>query len=268
MTPRKVALVTGGSMGLGKAVAEHLALTDYEVITCARSGEVTYRVDVSSILEVNDMTERIEELYGRIDVLVNNAAIYGPIGQLDAISPSDWIDTLRTNLFGPMLTCRFVLPMMRKQGHGKIINVSGAGVSPKPECTAYNASKAGLLRFTEALAVDLAGTGIDVNSVAPGTLDTRMRLRSALPEDPERAMRAAVAMISWLASRESDGITGRLFSAVWDDIGNLPLPLTKDDFRMRRVVPDPKAVVPGANVDYLTDLGKRMIAIWNGPALP
>ncbi len=238
VTPGKVALVTGGSMGLGRALAEHFARTDYEVITCARSGEVTYRVDVSSILEVNDMTERIEELYGRIDVLVNNAAIYGPVGQIDAISPSDWADTLRINLFGPMICSRFVLPLMRKQGHGKIINVSGAGVSPKPECTAYNASKAGLLRFTEALAVDLAGTGIDVNSVAPGTLDTRMRLRSALPDDPDKAMCQAVECIAWLASAESDGISGRLFSAVWDEWPDITQhDLGEDDYRMRRIAP-------------------------------
>jgi 3-oxoacyl-[acyl-carrier protein] reductase len=125
---------------------------------------------------------------------------------------------------------------MRAQGYGKIINISGAGARPQTECTAYNASKAGLLRFTEALAVDLEGAGIDVNAVAPGTLDTRMRLRSALPDDPAANMRKAVDLIAWLASSASDGITGRLFSAVWDDWEHLG-DLGKDDYRMRRVVP-------------------------------
>jgi 3-oxoacyl-[acyl-carrier protein] reductase len=151
--------------------------------------------------------------------------------------PGEWLKAMKINLYGPMLCARAVLPMMRARGYGKIINVSGAGVSPEPECTAYNASKAGLLRFTEALAVDLAGTGIDVNSVAPGTLDTRMRLRSLMTLNPEKAMRQAVEYIAWLASAASDGISGRLFSAVWDDVGNLPQPLDHDDFKMRRVVP-------------------------------
>ncbi len=238
VTPGKVALVTGGSMGLGKAVAEHFAFTGYEVITCARSGDVTYRIDVADDVGVYMMVERIRDLYGRVDVLVNNAAVYGPVGQIDALDACAWWDAVSINLLGPMLMSRAVLPIMRKQGHGKIINVSGAGVSPKPECTAYNASKAGLLRFTEALAVDLAGTGIDVNSVAPGTLDTRMRLRSALPDDPEKAMRQAVECIAWLASAESDGITGRLFSAVWDEWPDItPHDLGKDDYRMRRIAP-------------------------------
>ena len=240
MTDRPVALVTGGSMGLGLAVADHLRRIGYEVATCARSGNATYRCDVSSVLEVNDMTEDIEDRFLRLDILVNNAAIYGPVGQIDEISPSEWVDTLRTNLSGPMLCSRFVLPMMRRQGHGKIINVSGAGVRPQKECTAYNASKAGLIRFTEALAVDLEGTGIDVNAVAPGTLDTRMRLRSVLPDDPQAAMDRAVSLIAWLASSASDGITGRLFSAVWDDWEHLG-ELGKDDYRMRRVVPEAKA---------------------------
>jgi 3-oxoacyl-[acyl-carrier protein] reductase len=236
LTDKRVALVTGGSMGLGKAVADHFRQIGYEVAICARSGQVTYSCDVSNVLEVNEMIDDMEDRFLRIDVLVNNAAIYGPVAQIDATDPGDWLKAMRINLFGPMLVCRAVLPIMRKQGHGKIINISGAGARPQPECTAYNASKAGLLRFTEALAVDLEGTGIDVNAVAPGTLDTRMRLRSPLPDDPAANMRKAVDLIAWLASSASDGITGRLFSAVWDDWEHLGA-LGKDDYRMRRVVP-------------------------------
>jgi len=223
-------------MGLGEAVANYLAQT-HEVITCSRNSyTTTFHCDVSSLLAVDDMVCRIEERYGRIDVLVNNAAIYGPVGQIDAIAWGEWLQAIQINLLGAVLCCRAVLPIMRKQGHGKIINISGAGVRPHPECTAYNTSKAGLLRFTEALAIDLADTGIDVNAVAPGTLDTRMRLRATLPDDPDAAMRQAVDLIAWLASSRSDGISGRLFSAVWDDWEHLG-ELGKDDYRMRRVVP-------------------------------
>jgi 3-oxoacyl-[acyl-carrier protein] reductase len=235
LTDKRVALVTGGSMGLGKAVAEHLAQT-MEVSTCARSGDVTHGGDVANLYDVEYITNITIAEYGRLDVLVNNAAVYGPVGQLDETDASEWWHAVKINLFGPVLMSQHVLPVMRKQGYGKIINVSGAGARPQSECTAYNASKAGLIRFTEALAVDLAGTGIDVNAVAPGTLDTRMRLRSALPDDPAANMRKAVDLIAWLASSASDGVTGRLFSAVWDDWEHLG-ELGKDDYRMRRVVP-------------------------------
>src|SRR3954463_6725717 len=236
----KVALITGGSMGLGAAVAERFRLDSYSVVTCARSGDVTYpTIDISKPSDVAWMLDQIETTHkpGGVDVLINNAAIYGPVAQVDDCKWAEWAETIAINLLGAVYCSRIVLPYMRYKNYGKIINVSGAGVRPKKETSAYNASKAGLLRFTEALAVDLEGTGIDVNSVAPGALDTRMRLRSAPPEDPELAMRQAVEMIAWLASDESDGITGRFFSAVWDDVGHLPIPLSKDDFRMRRQVP-------------------------------
>jgi len=235
LTDKPVALVTGGSMGLGAAVANHLAQT-HTVITCSRHGDTTYQCDVGLHCDVDDMVDNIIEINGRIDVLVNNAAIYGPVGQIDEINWLEWLEAIRINLIGAVICCRAVLPIMRKQGHGKIINVSGAGVRPHPECTAYNTSKAGLLRFTEALAIDLADTGIDVNAVAPGTLNTRMRLRAALPDDPDAAMQRAVDLIAILASSRSDGISGRLFSAVWDDWEHLG-ELGKDDYRMRRVVP-------------------------------
>lgn len=226
-------------MGLGKAVAQHFTSIGMEVVTCARSGDVTYQCDIAEPAEVAAMIDSIEMTHkpGGVDVLVNNAAIYGPVAQLDDMPWAEWEQAIATNLLGAVYCCRVVLPYMRHRGYGKIINVSGAGVRPKPETTAYNTSKAGLLRFTEALAVDLAGTGIDVNSLAPGTLDTRMRLRSALPEDPDQAMRQAVDWIAWLASSESDGITGRFFSAVWDDYCNLDDVLGKDDYRMRRIAP-------------------------------
>ena len=240
--PEQVAIVTGASMGLGLAVAQDFSKRGYRVVTCARSEvEVTWDwhlvLDVSDESHVRRLVNHTEEKFDRIDVLVCNAAVYGPIGRLEDIDADAWAETIAINLFGTMYCCREVLPIMREQGYGKIVTLSGGGAKPKPECTAYNASKAAVVRFTEALAVELEGSGIDINAVAPGVLDTRMRISSEPPEDPERAMEKAVELIAWLASPASDGISGRLFSAVWDDWWLGINGLTPDDYRMRRVVP-------------------------------
>ncbi len=233
---KPVALITGGSMGLGKAVAEHFCNAGYEVVTCARHGG-TFELDVSSPNSVWRMLRDIENNYGRLDVLVCNAAVYGPVSGIDEGDWLEWRQAFEINVMGVMLPCRYAIPIMKRQKYGKIVTLSGGGERPKLGCSAYNASKAAVQRFTECLSVDLEGTGIDVNCVAPGVLDTRMRLSSSKPENPEWAMQNAVDCIAWLASDTSDGISGRLFSAVWDDLDNLPKPLGKDDYRMRRVVP-------------------------------
>ncbi len=238
----KVALVTGGSMGLGLAVVERFARDGMEVVTGARHewiapyGVASTTVDVSDAADVELFVDSVAAMCGRIDVLVCNAAIYGPIGRLEDNDWDEWVRTYDINVLGTVLCCREVLPIMRAQGYGKIITLSGGGARPQMGCTAYNASKAAVVRFTEALAVELQGSGIDVNAVAPGVLDTRMRIRSPMPEDPAANMQRAVDLIAWLASSDSDGVTGRLFSAVWDDWRNLSS-IGKDDYRMRREVP-------------------------------
>ncbi len=229
-------------MGLGLAVVQRFISDGMQVVTCARQwhavvpGAIQCRADVSNRDDIVDLVRGILRLEHRIDVLVCNAAIYGPVGSLEETDWFDWLKAIDINLIGTVSCCSAVLPIMRRQGHGKIITLSGGGVHPHQNTTAYNTSKGGVLRFTEALARDLEGTGIDVNAVAPGTLDTRMRLRAALPDDPDANMRKAVALIAWLISSASDGITGRLFSAVWDDWEHLG-ELGQDDYRMRRVVP-------------------------------
>ena len=106
-------------------------------------------------------------------VLVNNAGVLGPAGPLDDNDWDAWVETVRVNLLGTVAMCRAVLPGMRERGYGKIINLSGGGATAaRPNFSAYAASKAAVVRFTETLAGEL--DGIDVNAIAPGALPTRM----------------------------------------------------------------------------------------------
>jgi NAD(P)-dependent dehydrogenase (short-subunit alcohol dehydrogenase family) len=234
----RVALITGGSMGLGAAVVERLVRDRIKVVSCARHITGSRRCDVGNPYEVQRLVQDVLEDYGRLDVLVCCAGIYGPIGRLEDADWLDWVQTIQINLLGTVQCCRAVIPIMRRQGYGKIVTLSGGGNRPLVHTTAYNASKAAVVRFTEALAVELAGSGVDVNAVAPGALDTRMS-QGVQPADPRAAMARAVDLIAWLASDASDGVSGRLFSAVWDDWATIPtdVNLSQDDYRMRRVVP-------------------------------
>ena len=119
-------------------------------------------------------------------MLVNNAGVYGPKGLTEDVAWDEWEQAIRVNLFGSVLCCRAVLPHFRANGYGKIIQLSGGGAtSPLPRLSAYAASKAAVVRFAETLAEELRGTGIDVNAIAPGALNTRL-LDEVLEAGPER----------------------------------------------------------------------------------
>jgi NAD(P)-dependent dehydrogenase (short-subunit alcohol dehydrogenase family) len=163
------------------------------------------------------------------------------------------------NLFGSVLCCRAVLPHFRANGYGKVIQLSGGGAtSPLPRLSAYAASKAAVVRFAETLAEELRGTGIDVNAIAPGALNTRL-LDEVLDAGPEvvgdsfyeRALEQrssggtpldlATSLAVFLGSEESDGITGKLISAPWDPWQEFPAHAddlsSTDVYTLRRIVP-------------------------------
>ena len=161
----------------------------------------------------------------------NNAGVSGPTGCIEDVGWEEWERTLRVNLFGSVLCCRAVLPHFKSNGYGKIIQLSGGGAtSPLPRISSYAASKTAVVRFSETLAEEVRGTGIDVNSIAPGALNTRMldELIDAGPESVgqplyERALDQRSSggvpldlparLAVFLASAQSDGITGKLISA-------------------------------------------------------
>jgi len=193
-----------------------------------------------------------------LHVLVSNAGVYGPFGPIEDVDWTEWVHAIETNLFGSVIPIRGVLPHFKAQGHGKIIQLSGGGATnPLPRISAYAASKAAIVRFAETIAEECQGLGIDVNSIAPGALNTRL-LDDVLAAGPDkvgsaffaRAMRqkeeggvplaSGAELAVFLASTASNGITGRLISAVWDNWSEWPKhsdELTRTDaYTLRRIV--------------------------------
>ena len=193
-----------------------------------------------------------------LDIVVNNAGIYGPKGLSEEVDWLEWVRAIEINLFGSVLVARAVLPHLKRRGYGKLIQLSGGGATaPLPNLSAYAASKAAIVRFMETLAHEVRADGIDVNAIAPGALNTRM-LDEVIAAGPEQVGAAFYAraveqqasggtplehganLAVYLASAESDGITGRLLSAVWDPwatLGDHRAELADTDvFTLRRIV--------------------------------
>ncbi len=276
------AIVTGASAGLGYVIAQALITSGANVSICGRNAgelerafaslsamvaddqQVAMQVcDVSSEQQVNAMVDRTIKQFGNVQLLINNAGVQGPIGPAEDASIEQWRRTFDINFFGPLFTSRALIPGMRKQGYGKIVNVSGGGAaSPRPFFSAYATSKAALVRLTENLAEELRGTAIDVNALAPGALNTQM-LEETLAAGPDRvggeqfaqatkqkqqggsSLARAAALCVYLCTKEADGITGRLISAPWDPWPNLHERKSElrdsDIYTLRRVVPADRA---------------------------
>lgn len=266
--PGASAIITGASLGLGRAVAEAFVREGADVLLCARTAApleqataelrklaapgrkiIAKTCDVSVPEQVDELAAFALAQFGRCDVLVNNAGVHGAIGPLEENSWEEWKRAVEVNLFGVVLPCRAVLAQMKKQGRGKIINLSGGGATgPRPFFTAYGAAKAAVVRFTETLAEEVKPWAIDINAVAPGKMKTRLlaEARAAGPENsgegPDaETLKLAADLVVFLASAESDGISGRLISAPWDDWRNLPA--HRDELKgspiytLRRIVP-------------------------------
>jgi NAD(P)-dependent dehydrogenase (short-subunit alcohol dehydrogenase family) len=275
----KTVLVTGASRGLGLEVARQFARAGAHVAMAARdeaalveAGHVVarervatkqrigcdYVADLADPSQVDTLASEVWDDFGGVDVLVNNASIQGPIGPLEKADFDAWRRVFDVNLFAAARLCQRLIPSMRERGGGKIVNVSGGGATgPRPDFSAYALTKVAIVRLTETLAEELKGQNIDVNAVAPGPMNTRMLVEvlAAGPSAAPREYDAAVAraakggtppekaaeLIVWLASGESDGISGRLISAVWDDWRALPARREElaatDVYTLRRIVP-------------------------------
>lgn len=228
-----VALVTGASRGLGRAVAEAYGAAGARLVLCAR-GEadllkvsrglerrgvevVAGAVDVSDEEGVAALVARAAARLGPITVLVNNASVLGPRVALRDHPLDEWRQVLDVNLTGALVPVQAVLPGMRQAGTGSIINVSsGVGNMPRARWGAYAISKSGVEALSKNLALEEEEAGVRVNIVDPGRLRTDMR-RAAYPdEDPMKPAppEAAVPVFLWLASERARGISGQRFQAL------------------------------------------------------
>ncbi len=186
----KVAVVTGGSKGIGRAIAGSLVESGVGVLLCARHGEeaesaaaemaagasgraLGMAADVRSHHDVKGLIRRAVDEFGGIDILIANAGVGGKFGPIDEIAADDWRRVIETNLSGVYYSCHEAVPELKRRGGGWIITVGSlAGRYAFAGGTAYNASKFGLLGFTEALMLDVRHHGIRVSCVMPGTVDT------------------------------------------------------------------------------------------------
>ena len=240
------ALVTGGGRGIGRSICRTLGAAGARVAILARTREqveeaaqdlsragstaLALTADVSVPGQVAAAVDEVERAWGGIDILVNNAGVLGPAGPAHAADPEAWLAAVRVNLGGCFLCCRAVLPGMIARRRGEIVNLSGGGaVSPRPWFSAYGAAKAGVVRFTETLAAEVAPHGVRVNAVAPGAVRTDMAREAAAvlremaaaeggaPEPSGVTPEKAADLVLYLVSPRSAGLSGRLLSAVWDD---------------------------------------------------
>jgi NAD(P)-dependent dehydrogenase (short-subunit alcohol dehydrogenase family) len=274
----RIAIITGASQGLGFEIAKKYIEAGASISICARDESLLskaktqlqsylgpdqqilpIRADVSKINDVESVVSLAKENFGRIDILVNNAGIYGPKGLIELVDWQDWMRAVEINLYGSILMCRAVLPHFKAQRSGKIIQLSGGGATnPLPRLSAYAVSKAAIIRFVETLAEEVREEKIDVNAIAPGALNTRL-LDEVLGAGPERVgqnfyqqalkqkqtggsdLQKGADLTVFLGSSRSDGITGKLISAIWDPWLSLPEHLDElrrsDIYTLRRIVP-------------------------------
>jgi 3-oxoacyl-[acyl-carrier protein] reductase len=273
------AIITGASQGLGKAIAEQFIREGASVVLCARNetelkstrdelakqaatGQkiLSRACDVSEEEQVIELIAFALQELGAVQVLVANAGVYGPMGPTESVDLNEWRRALDINLLGLLLPARALIPHFKKAGYGKIVVLSGGGATnPLPNISCYAASKAAAVRLMETLAEELRSFHVDVNAVAPGALKTRL-VDQVLAAGPEKVGEAFFAknkkwaeegatplelgagLCVYLASQESDGITGKLISAQWDPWRTLHEhreELVKSDiYCLRRIVPE------------------------------
>jgi short-subunit dehydrogenase len=272
-----LAVVTGASRGLGRSCARELAAHGANLLLVAR--DQMGLADVAAEIKVkypgrevttlvcdlgdSDAPQRVRESadqLGQVDILVNNAAVQGPIGPAWEVPWREFEETLRIDFLVPVALCRALIPSIKAKGRGWIINIAGGGATtPRPMFAAYAAAKTALVRFTETVAIEMARDGIRINAVAPGAFASGMtkavhssaenagEVEAAIAqrlldsEDTANAEKAA-RLVVYLTIGDGRDVTGKLISAVWDRwdcLHRYPKVLAhKDVYTLRRILPE------------------------------
>jgi NAD(P)-dependent dehydrogenase (short-subunit alcohol dehydrogenase family) len=274
------AIITGANQGLGLAIAEEFVKEGASVAICARDEKklaqavehlrkisdpkqkiLSKSLDVSNKEQVRYFIDYCIQSLGTVNVLVNNAGIYGPKGYVENVDSSEWKKTFEINLYGTFYMCKYIMSHMKKNNMGKIINVAGGGSGALPGLSAYVSTKGAIIRFTETIAEECKEYNIGINCITPGALNTRLldEVLAAGPESVDKKfyerciqqkkeggvpLRKGALLCVYLASSESDGVTGKVLSAVWDPWNEFKNHINDlqntDIYTLRRVVPKDK----------------------------
>lgn len=269
-------VITGSSSGIGKALTERLLNAGHEVCGLARSAqdEITskypqqfraHRCDVSQWSEVRESCDAIRACWPSVDALVTCAGLQGAVGRTVSTDPEAWSATVRANLDGTFYAIRALWPALAvAPRRAKIVCFSGGGATkPRAHFSAYGVAKTGVVRLVETIAIEERDRALDINAVAPGGINTRLTDEViglgpdvAGPEEYAAAVRQkasggaslhrALDLVEWLLAPASDGISGRLISAVWDPWSNLTShreELSQTDiYTLRRIGPQDRGM--------------------------
>jgi len=251
----KTLLITGANQGLGFEIAKYFAKKGSNLIICARNKKKldlskkiltnlshhskvkSYQLDLSNYAEVDIFFSKILKK-GKIDILINNAGVYGPKGKSEELSWKLWKKTININLLGSIYIINKFIKYFKKKKYGKIIQIAGGGAaSCFPFFSPYAVSKAGLVRFVENISKEVENKNIFINAIAPGPINTRM-LDEVLQAGPHKVgkdfyynavkqkkdggtdIQKIISLVEYLSHKKSDGISGKLISVLWDNWGN------------------------------------------------
>jgi NAD(P)-dependent dehydrogenase (short-subunit alcohol dehydrogenase family) len=274
MKIKKYALITGATRGLGEYILNALWLSGWSIFAVARTHQdllnlvgklpsrdgqdiFAFPCDIGNEHQINSLVNEVKNKLFYLDLLINNAAIHGPIGPFLENDFDLWREAFEVNFFGPANLCRQLAHIMGKKSRSSIINISGGGAAGlRPNFSAYASSKVALVRFSETLADELRTNNINVNCISPGPMATKLLReltvldRKNIPQKEidmansiigkqSHSMDDIVSLILFLTSQEGSKITGKLISAIWDNWQNWPNHLdeliSSDLYTLRRI---------------------------------
>jgi NAD(P)-dependent dehydrogenase (short-subunit alcohol dehydrogenase family) len=254
-------VLTGASSGIGKFLADSLEVKKHELCRIARSSQsgFSYQSDVSDWEAIKNCAEQVSTKWKSLDALICCAGIQEPIGPAMEIDPLVWRTNLGVNLDGTFFSIRAFYPLLKKSGvRSKVVCFSGGGATgARPNFAAYGVAKTGVVRLVEMLAAEWQGETTDINAVAPGAIFTKMtgqvltsgaklagqkefEQASKMPRNNAESLGKVLGLVEFLLSPRSDGVSGKLISAVWDPWEKFPefkTDLAGDIYMLRRIVP-------------------------------